>query len=315
MQHFTLQQFYEAYFPNDVSRGGLVLPEAGHFNVFKRGEFCKPSTQFHRTQIHRSDFYKISLIIGSGILHLEGRSMEVSGHSLIFYNPAVPHLWESVSAKQEGYFCLFNAEFVKGIIRDNYVRNSALFNSRLHPVHPLSEDQSADIVFIFKKMMKEMESDYIHKYDLIHSYIQLILHEANKGQQMYLSSEKYSNAASRITSLFIEMLERQFPVDSSERSLKRKTPHDFATLLSVHVNHLNRAVKEITGSSTSEIIAARIAAESQSLLLHTDYTIAEIAYSLGFEHPSNFNIFFRKQTGKTPKSVREAMRVKQSVVA
>src|SRR5437868_4708805 len=112
MQHFTLRQFYEAYFPNEVSKGGLVLPEAGHFNVFKRGEFCKPSAQFHRTQIHRSDFYKISLIIGSGVLHLEGRSIEVSGHSLIFYNPAVPHLWESVSAMQEGYFCLFNAEFV-----------------------------------------------------------------------------------------------------------------------------------------------------------------------------------------------------------
>src|SRR5687767_11082224 len=123
MQKFTLQDFYNDYFPDEAAKRGLILPESGHFNVFKRGQFCKPATQIVRTQIHRSDFYKISLIIGSGVLHLEDRSIEVSGHSLIFYNPAVPHLWESVSAKQEGFFCLFNAEFVKGIVRDNYVRN------------------------------------------------------------------------------------------------------------------------------------------------------------------------------------------------
>jgi AraC family transcriptional activator of pobA len=310
MQHFTLQEFYESYFDDEKYRNGLILPESGHFNVFKRGQFCK-----HPTQIHRSDFYKISLVIGDGILHLEGKSVQVSGHSLIFYNPAVPHLWESVSVKQDGYFCLFNTEFIKGVVRDNYVRNSPLFNPRLDPVRKLSEDQSADLVFIYQKMMKEMESDYIHKYDLIHSYLQLILHEANKSHNVYLSSEKYANAASRITSLFIELLERQFPVDSTERSLKLKTAHDFADRLSVHVNHLNRAVKEITGSSTSEIISARIAAEAQTLLLNTDYTVAEVAYSLGFEHPSNFNIFFKKQTSKTPKSVREAIKRRQSIAA
>jgi AraC family transcriptional regulator, transcriptional activator of pobA len=310
MQRFTLQQFYDTYFSDEIYKRGLVFPETGHFNVFKRGQYCKAPTQ-----IHRSDFYKISLVIGSGILHLEGRSIEVSGHSLIFYNPAVPHLWESVSPKQDGYFCLFNAEFIKGILRDPYVRNSPLFNARLNPIFSLSEGQCEDLLFIFQKMMKEMESEYIHRYELIHNYIQVILHEANKSQNVYMSSGKYANAASRIVSLFIELLERQFPVDSTERSLKFKTPHDFAEHLSVHVNHLNRAVKEITGSSTSEIVAARIAAEAQSLLLHSDNTVAEIAYSLGFEHPSNFNIFFKKHTGKTPKSVRDLARRKQSIPA
>ena len=61
----------------------------------------------------------------------------------------------------------------------------------------------------------------------------------------------------------IELLERQFPVDSTEQSLKLKTPHDFADRLSVHVNHLNRAVKDVTGKSTSEIISARIANEAK----------------------------------------------------
>ncbi|MNE19454.1 HTH-type transcriptional regulator ChbR [compost metagenome] len=102
----------------------------------------------------------------------------------------------------------------------------------------------------------------------------------------------------------MEMLERQFPIDSSEQSLALKKPSDFAEKLDIHVNHLNRSIKEVTGRSTTEIISSRLANEAKALLRHTDNSVAEIAYTLGFEHPSNFNSFFKKQTQLTPKSFR-----------
>jgi AraC family transcriptional activator of pobA len=303
----TLQDFYKDFLPGDLAQQGLIIPEIGHFNVFKRGMYCKRATQIQRT-----DFYKISLVIGTGIFHLEDRKIEVTGKALVFYNPAVPHLWEPVSEKQDGFFCLFNREFIKQSLKDNNFRNSPLFNTNLSPVYNLSKDQADDLLFIFKKIMKEVESSYENKYELIHKYLQVILHEAHKTQPVFLTSQKYINASSRIASLFIEVLERQFPVDSTEHSIKLKSPHDFAEHLSVHVNHLNRAVKEITGRNTTEIIAARIAAEAEALLQHTDNTVAEIAYSLGFEHPSNFNIFFKRQTQKTPKMIRTKHQQAQS---
>jgi AraC family transcriptional activator of pobA len=303
MSHtITLQQFYNDYLPADSAKQCLLLPQMGHFNVFKRGMLCKRYTQFHR-----NDFYKIALVLGTGRLHCEDKIIEVTGKALVFYNPALPHFWESVSEKQEGYFCLFNNHFVAPSLADNNFRNSPLFNTNLNPVFHLSKKQADDLTFIFEKMTEEVETDYVQKYELLHHYLHLLIHEAHKMQPVNSASDKYANASSRISSLFIELLERQFPVDSTEQSLKLKTPHDFADRLSVHVNHLNRAVKEITGKSTSEIISARIANEAQALLRHTDNTVAEIAYSLGFEHPSNFNIFFKKQTSKTPKTVRAAV--------
>lgn len=296
---FTLQEFYQNYLPEDHSLQGVILPRTGHFNVFQRGAFCKVATQ-----IHRNDFYKISLVIGTGILHLEDRKIEVTGRALIFYNPATPNLWESISPDQGGYFCLFNSEFIAPSLTDNNFRNSPLHNTNLNPVYHLSQSQADDLVFIFRKMMEEAESDYLQKYEVLSHYLHLIFHQAHKLQPMNSASEKYVNASSRISSLFIDLLERQFPVDSTEQSLKFKTPHDFAEKLSVHVNHLNRAVKESTGKNTTEIISARIAHEAQALLRHTDNSVAEIAYSLGFEHPSNFNSFFKKQTRLTPKMVR-----------
>lgn len=296
----TLQDLYRDYLPPGAAKQCVLLPQMGHFNVFKRGDqLCKRITQMHRT-----DYYKIALIIGTGILHTEDQKIEVTGRALIFYNPVVPHLWESISEKQEGYFCLFNNHFIAPSLSDNNFRNSPLYNTTLNPVYHLTKKQADDLSFIFKKMLEEVDSCYVQRYEVLNHYLHLLVHEAHKMQPTNSATEKYTNASSRITSLFIELLERQFPVDATEQALKLKTPHDFADRLSVHVNHLNRAVKEITGKNTTEIISARIANEAKALLKHTDNSVAEIAYSLGFEHPSNFNIFFKKQTKQTPKMMR-----------
>ncbi|MEO7215591.1 helix-turn-helix domain-containing protein [Mucilaginibacter sp.] len=84
-----------------------------------------------------------------------------------------------------------------------------------------------------------------------------------------------------------------------------RTAQDFAAGLSVNVNYLNRAVKEITGKPTSVHIAARIVAEAKALMLHSDWSVAEIAYALGFEYPAYFNNYFRRVTGMTPNSFRK----------
>jgi AraC-like DNA-binding protein len=106
--------------------------------------------------------------------------------------------------------------------------------------------------------------------------------------------------------LFQELLERQFPIDSPALTLKLKSPADYAEALSIHVNHLNRSVKEVTGKTTTEHIAARVAKEASALLQHSDWSIKDIAYGLGFEYPSYFTRLFKKQTGISPNQLRKA---------
>lgn len=294
----TLEQFYRDNFP-DMAQRFLLSPQMGHFNVFPRGVFCKQLTHFSRR-----DYYKISLIEGTGRIHYTDKTAEITGKALVFYNPAVPYVWEAVSEVQSGHFCLFNNKFIAPSLADPNLKNSPLLNTSLNPVYNLTDEQAEDLKYLFKRMSKEVECDYIEKYDVIRHYLHLIFHEVHKMQPANCATEKYLNASVRISSLFIEMLERQFPVDSTEHALKLKSPHDFAEKLSVHVNHLNRAVKDATGRSTTELISARVANEARSLLKYTDNSVADIAYSLGFEHPSNFNNFFKKHTGHTPKNAR-----------
>lgn len=65
-------------------------------------------------------------------------------------------------------------------------------------------------------------------------------------------------------------------------------------------------MKEVTGKPTTAHIADRIISEAKALLQHTDWSIAEIAYALGFEYPTYFNNFFKKKTGEIPKAIRLA---------
>ena len=102
----------------------------------------------------------------------------------------------------------------------------------------------------------------------------------------------------------MELLERQFPVESTENPLQLKTAQDFASSLGVHVNHLNRSIKEVIGKSTTTVITERILTEAKALLQHTDWAIAEIAYALGFDYPTYFNNFFKKLTGTNPTTLR-----------
>jgi AraC family transcriptional activator of pobA len=74
--------------------------------------------------------------------------------------------------------------------------------------------------------------------------------------------------------------------------------------LAIHVNHLNRAIRQTTGKTTTNHIFERLTSEAIALLKHTNWNISEISYSLGFEEPAHFNNFFKKQTTTTPSVYR-----------
>lgn len=297
----SLLEFYQMFAANrpDVTiPSSIVDAHSGHFNVFKRSGYCT----LNPSPYNRRDFYKISLVIGKGILHYPNQRIEVNGTALLFTNPTVPYSWETTSEFQSGYFCLFTENFMRQ--RTESLKDSLLDRIHENPVFYVNKEQEENISQVFEKMLAEMESDYTYKYDLIRNYVNLLLHEAMKIRP-YDPQQKSNNASSRIASLFFELLERQFPIYSTDHILQLRTANDYAAKLSIHVNHLNHAVKEVTGKTTSEHISGRIANEAIALLKHTEWNVSEIGYCLGFEYPANFNLFFKRQTMAAPKSFRD----------
>ena len=251
----------------------------------------------------RKDFYKICLTTGKSIIHYADRSYEAEGTILFFGNPHIPYSWETLSTTYKGYTCLFSEDFLKLSERSESLQQSPLFKLGGTPILPITEKQREFLNGIFEKMIEEQRSDYCFKDDLIRNYIHLILHEALKMEPSE-NYDQHKNASSRLTSVFLELLERQFPIESTDKPLQLRSAQDYAQHLSVHVNYLNRAVKEVTGKPTTAHITKRMASEAKALLQHTDWNVADIAYALGFEYPTYFNNFFKRITGTTPSSLR-----------
>jgi AraC-like DNA-binding protein len=142
-----------------------------------------------------------------------------------------------------------------------------------------------------------------------------ILREPSHFYTESQNAQKYpSNGALRLTTVFFDLLEKQFPVCAPNRKMKYRFPVDFADALSVHVNHLNRCLKDITGKTTSQHIADRITLEASVLLHNSKWNVCEIGYCFGFEEGPHFINFFKKNAKMSPTAYRRMIRSKISEV-
>lgn len=281
----------------DLTLVNAILKLRG-FKVSRNRVPKSPPTAFGRRY-----YFMIILSIGESKLHYDDRILHLDGVYLILANPQVPYATEIASENQTGYSCVFTPDFIQPIARLESLQQSPLFKVDATPAFKLNREQQDKITGIFEAMIASEATDYLYKDDLMRSYIQLIVHEAlhMRPAEHFI---QYNNASLRITTQFMETLEGQFPIENLHEPLQLKTAQDYADRLSIHVNSLNRAVKEITGKPTTTHIAERITAEAKSLLQYTDWSVADIAYALGFEYPNYFSNFFRKTTGNIPKSYR-----------
>lgn len=293
----SLASFYQqkSIVPSQMHQGGV-----GHFNVFRLEDYRKPGAE--PVSYSRRDFYKICLIRGRNRYHYADKSLEVDGTTLIFFNPHVPYTFQYLSDDPSGYFCIFTEAFFAEKFRGS-LNELPMFMPGGRPAYFLNDKQEPYVTAIFDKMLEEIESDYVFKYDLLRNYVTELTHYALKSQPSE-SLYQHPDAKTRITSVFIELLERQFPIETPSQRFSLRSAKDFADKLSVHVNHLNRSVKEATGKTTTDLISQRLLTEAKSLLKHTDWNISEIGYCLGFEEAAHFSNFFKKQTTVTPGSFR-----------
>lgn len=301
MKIISLSDFYESTkmpLPDTISK------EIGHFNVFDTAEIAEMYRKKPQMPYNRRAFYKINLIIGRNRAEYADKVIEIENCALAFATPRIPYNWLPYDYSQAGHFCIFTEEFMLPAKTGLVLEDLPIFRAGGYPVFEVTEAAVVEIQAIFQKMIKEMSSNYAFKYDLIRNYIIELIHY---GQKLQPATALYPthNAGARVSSLFVELLERQFPIESTRQQLQLRTAKDYADRLAIHVNHLNKVLKEQTGRTTTDLISSRVVQEAKMLLKQTNWTISEIGYCLGFEEVAHFSNFFRKQTTVSPIAFRE----------
>ncbi|WP_294277533.1 helix-turn-helix transcriptional regulator [uncultured Chryseobacterium sp.] len=302
--HSSLEDFYremtlklgkdiDSLFPKGLHK------EIGHFNVFDIAQTLRQVRLTSEMPYNRRKYYKISLIRGRNRAEYADKTIRIEKNALLFATPKVPYHWIPEDSAQTGSFCVFTEDFMSKDRPRNILEELPIFQPGAVPLFEIDDELADEIELLYGKIKKEIDSDYAFKYDLIRNYVAELIHY---GQKLQPAAELPvgNDASLRVVSLFLELLERQFPIESTDRRLQLKTAKDYADRLAVHVNHLNKKLKESTGKTTTEIIAERVVQEAKILLRQTRWNVSEIAYALGFEEIAHFSNFFKKKTALTP---------------
>lgn len=294
----TLEEFYRRKFnwiPENLKN------DLGHFNLFNLEPYLEGNLK--AVPYRRRDFYKVMLFRGASTVHYADRVYEVKKQALSFSNPLVPYKWDHLSKNSSGKYCIFNPHFFMNF---GQIQQYEVFQPNGTHVFELTDEETKRVEEIFLRMQEEFDSEYKYKYDSLRNLVFELIHFGMKLQPA-VQQIQHGNASLRIASIFLELLERQFPIDESHTSIQLRAASDFADQLNIHVNHLNRAIKEMTGKTTTQLIGERILQEAKLLLKHSSWNVSEVAYSLGYTEVTHFNNFFKKQLNLSPTQFRKGL--------
>jgi AraC-like DNA-binding protein len=160
----------------------------------------------------------------------------------------------------------------------------------------------ADIQFV-EDMLAKITVEYNRPGEwqqrMLSAYLSLLL--------TYLS-RLYTEQCANVNSSSDKLLLRKFQAKIDECYRELKEVGDYASLLYISAGHLSEVVKNQSGKPAIKHIHERLVLEARRLLFHTNNSLKEIAFDLGFTDASYFNRFFKRETGATPAECRISFR-------
>jgi AraC family transcriptional activator of pobA len=249
---------------------------------------------------HRADFYHIVWIQKGTPLHfVDFKPIKLPTNSLLFINKERVHSFDG-SGNYDGKGLLFTDDFFCKSEQDvTFLKSTILFNDLLDtPIIKLDKSNA-----LLPSILGEIEAELTKpkdafQYDILHNLLHNLLLVAERGRRKQGFNEIKKGADLDYTILYKGLVNEHFK--------KIKLVSTYAGLINVSEKRLTKATGNTIGKTPKELIDEKVLLEAKRLLVHTNLTIKEIGFQLGFEEPTNFIKYFRKHQNKTPIEFRES---------
>ena len=242
---------------------------------------------------HRHDYYVLIWIYrASGTHYIDFSVFPIEPDSIFFIAPGQIHLLELEEAP-EGIVMIFAPEFLHftGLNQADLAATGIFHDFELAPVHPDTEFRTR-MMPIVANMFRELESPAPWSNEMNGAYLKAFLLACQRLRQTQSSLQpEPGSRAHQIVCDFRELLEEKFR--------DQHKVAEFANDLHLTPNHLNEVIRDNTGHTAKELIQERLLREAQRHALHTDCTLQEISFHLGFRDPAHFSKFFKRKSGMT----------------
>ena len=291
---YTTETFRESYMKPEQELDTILKSDFGKFFIVKVQDLIRlirlpvpPARSTTHTLIY--------LTGGEATMTIGSQSYKIFKHECLIV-PAGQAYSFAKHDVNKGYLCNFHNDFIIGKFGKNELLKTFEFlNVWGNPRIRLNKQTSGFVLQILKRVFSEYSKSGLMNTDIIQSYFIALLCEINTVYQPLSGSTQ--TTAVRLTNAFKENLFKHI-----------KTRHlvsDYAAMLNVSPNHLNKAIKTITGKSPIKWIDEAIVLEAKVLLYQTTYSINEIAAELGIYDQSYFSRLFKKYEALTPLQFRK----------
>ncbi|MBN9379126.1 MAG: AraC family transcriptional regulator [Chitinophagaceae bacterium] len=250
---------------------------------------------------YRLDLYSVACKKVEGLFKYGRTTYDFSEGTLMFTAP-YQVLSPGIENKVEGWGLYIHPDFLNANNKGRKLTEHSFFGYDTNEALHISEPEKNVLEDCIKHIQREISSNLDkHSYHLILTNLELLLSYCSRFyDRQFLTRVKAGND---IVEKFEKLLNDYFSRDSLIESGVPDVKY-FASRLNLSANYLSDLLSKYTGKPTQEHIHLKLVDKAKSLLWSTENSISEIAYDLGFEHPSHFTKLFKNKTGHSPKEFR-----------
>lgn len=251
------------------------------------------------TTAHRVGFYHVIWFQKGNPSHLiDFTSVKVKPNTILFLNKDTVQQFDR-KGNFDGKAILFTESFFcKSDADTKFLRSSILFNDLFSVSQLQVKNKSTCFADLFRQMETELtNAKDNYQSDILRNLLHNLLLQSERERRKQNFNEVRKSLNFDYVMLFREFLETQFR--------KQKLVSSYAEQIRISEKRLNLATSKVLGKSPKQMIDERIMLEAKRLLAHTNESVKEIGYELGFDEPTNFIKFFRKHYSSTPMEFRE----------
>ncbi|MDB5157101.1 MAG: AraC family transcriptional regulator [Mucilaginibacter sp.] len=249
---------------------------------------------------HRKDYYFWAFVKDGSTRHwIDMTPYKLKPNSFYFTIPHQVHLKEEAKPLTGMMLC-FTDDFLA--LEENSLLRQLPIIQNPDNGHELTLN-NADVVFIedmMERIYQENQTTNSNwRQSMLMSYMRILF--------IYLS-RLYTEQFSQKDTVHDRVLLKRYLSKIEESYTEHHEVSAYADMLNISAGHLSEVVKEQSGKPAITHIHERLMLETKRLLFHTDQSIKEIAFGLGFEDASYFNRFFKRLSDQTPAGYRKHIR-------
>ncbi len=248
---------------------------------------------------HRHSFFQILWFKNSGNHYIDYEVVKHPANTLFLINRNQVHYF-CPDSNNEGYLFHFNDSFISNLSLELLSRFSiSIFNEIGDPHIFLGETDTKIIESMTCDLLQELEEEKTNYQQIaIHQFISLLYHiERIKKNSVSFNVDTNSDFSKvvKFKQLLIENVDQNLGIQ------------DYSDRLGISSKHLTKLTKQHTSLTPANLIKELKILEAKRMLSSQNISIKEVAYSLGFDQPTYFTKFFKKEVSVTPKQFQERL--------